>query len=322
MDTNELRDKWNSLNPVPDGGYRSLRLAPDCIPELYIGTDVHNVRCLILRLPSQISNDFRPIVKENLSLEYFKDSQQIILKLTSPAFADLFNDLIISLYNQVRNESSAKRSMEIMLDSFFRWSEFFDPGNPSRLSEQQVIGLIGELYFLQYEIENGESQNINNILNAWQGPFDRGHDFKFENRSVEVKTRYQHSNDIKISSEYQLQSEPGIPLDLVVISVASDSSGISLSSLCHQIRTQITSRVGDFAIFLKAIARKGLTNQTLSDYNHLKYRINAMAGYDCMNPSFPKITTDTKHRLITQVNYSLRITELDEFIKIQYPIDQ
>ena len=74
MTSVELKQKWSGLmeNPVTSG-FRSLRIAADCICELYLGVSKEGKRCLILSLPSNKHLSFKGIQKENLSIEYFKE---------------------------------------------------------------------------------------------------------------------------------------------------------------------------------------------------------------------------------------------------------
>jgi hypothetical protein len=320
MDVSELDNKWNSLRPDTQGTFKSLRLSADCIPELYIGLDANGIRCLILKLPAGHSINFASVIKQNLSIELFKESSWIILKLTNTVYKDLFNDLIISLYNKVKGLREVSEYTKILIDAFYRWNEFFEDSNSNRLSDEALMGIVGEMFYLLWEIQRNDPLKINEILSSWQGPFDKGQDFVFSNRNVEVKTKQENALDVRISSEFQLQAEIGKELSLVVVTVAIDSAGLSITDLTNRIRTLVIERLGDFSILLRAFHQKGLTIINLSDYNHFKVRFLQMIAYDCMHPEFPKITVDTKSPLINTVKYNIRISELGGFIIDRYDI--
>lgn len=320
MDVSELDNKWKSLRPDTQGAFKSLRLSADCIPEIYIGLDANGIRCLILKLPARHSINFASVIKQNLSIELFNETNWIILKLTNALYSDLFNDLIISLYNKVKSLREVSAYTKILIDAFYRWNEFFEDSNSNRLSDEALMGIIGEMFYLLWEIQVNDPLKINEVLSSWQGPFDKGQDFIFSNRNVEVKTKQQSTLDVRISSEFQLQAEIGKELRLVVATVAVDSDGVSITDLTNRIRTLVVERLGDFSILLRAFHQKGLTIVNLSEYNHLKLRFLQMIAYDCMHPEFPKITVDSKSPLINTVKYNIRISELDGFIIDRYDI--
>ena len=71
---------------------------------------------------------------------------------------------------------------------------------------------------------------VDDILLSWRGPFDEGHDFVFDFTDYEIKTIEKTKNNVRISSEFQLDSEKGKKIELVVISVEFDiDNGISFN---------------------------------------------------------------------------------------------
>ncbi|MBK9591013.1 MAG: PD-(D/E)XK motif protein [Crocinitomicaceae bacterium] len=45
------------------------------------------------------------------------------------------------------------------------------------------------MLFLKILVEQSNSSNINETLNSWKGPYDKGHDFELSVRDIEIKTR-------------------------------------------------------------------------------------------------------------------------------------
>ncbi len=314
MTITELEAKWDKLKPEHKDGFKSIRINSDCLPDLFIGLDINNIRCLILKLPSINDTDFQSIIKQNLSIELFRESQWIIIKLLNTSFSDLFNDLIMSLFNKIKNEVNSESYVRIFIEIFYKWSEFFIDNTLNRLSDITIQGIYGELLFLNEIISQKNSDSINEILLSWQGLYDRGHDFIFNDINIEVKTKEENNLDISISSEFQLEPEPGKPLKLVVVSILKNNSGSSLGQLLLSTRQLVVERLGDFTIVLKSLAQKGLTLKNIYEYEHLKFEHINIITYDCMNTSFPKIIRSGIPALINNVRYSVRITALKEFI--------
>ena len=127
MTSIELKQKWSGLseNPVTIG-FRSLRISADCICELYLAVSKEGRRCLILSLPSNKHLDFKGIQKENLSIEYFREKNLIVLQLNDSDFNDLFDDLILSLYHGIKNINQVDEYSNYFIQAFYRWSEFFE----------------------------------------------------------------------------------------------------------------------------------------------------------------------------------------------------
>lgn len=314
MTITELQTKWTGLKPESKGSFKSLRISSDCIPDLYIGVDHANVRCLILKLPTSHSLDFQSIIKQNLSIELFRETHWIILKLTNVVYSDLFNDLILSLYNKIEKLGSVKEYTTIFIETFYKWSEFFEDNSTNRLSEETIFGIFGELQFLKDVIEQKNTAFINDLLLSWRGPYDTGHDFIFLDQNVEVKTKEQSNVDIRISSEYQLEAEPNKPLTLAVINVLKNNNGISLHDIVMSIRQLIIERLGDFTIVLKGLAQKGLTLVNLSEYDNYRFTSVNIVSYDCTHEHFPKIINSQLSDFISSVKYNIRVNALDTFI--------
>jgi hypothetical protein len=314
MEIKELESKWSLLKPESTAGYKSIRISSDCIPDLFVGVDSKDGRCLILKLPINHNVDFKSIIKQNLSIELFIDTRWIVLRLLNLTFVDLFNELILSLYNKIKGIGEIKQYSSELLQSFYKWSEFFDEQPFDRLSEENIKGLFGEVLVLNQLLEESSSSYVNDILNSWKGPFDSGHDFVLNDKNLEVKTKDHLNIDVRISSEYQLKSEQQKELQLVVIDIISDNSGLSLNDLFQTSRKLIIEKYGDLTILIKTINRKGLNFQNLLEYSHYKYVPKSITYYSCMNPAFPKIINGEISDLISNVKYNIRINSLDSFI--------
>jgi hypothetical protein len=311
MDSLELEQKWRMLSPEAGN---ALRISGDCIPDFYIGLDSDNARCAILKLPRTYRAAFGSVVRENLSLEHFEGTGWIVLKLMSSVFRDVFNDLVISLYTRIRHSSDPRTYTQDFIDTFYKWSEFFRENSTAKLSDQALLGLIGELVYLLQKINAESVFPVNAMLDSWKGPYDTGHDFIFPDYNVEIKTKLSAAVDVHISSEFQLEAEPGKPLQLAVINVRDGSAGLTLSGLVGEIRRAVIARSGDFGIVLRALAQKGLSHSNLVDYDHYRITPETIEVYDCSHPQFPKISFSQLPEVIRAVKYSLRINMLESFV--------
>lgn len=316
MDIKELNSKWKNLSEKNEiKGYKALRISPDCIPDLFIGLNQEGKRCLILFLPEQSDIRFKGSEKENLTLEFHMEKNIIVIKLNDQNFFDLFNELLLSLYNRISNITTPQVYTQELIQTFYKWSEFFDDKKNSFLSNEEIKGLYGELLVLLGFLEETDSFKINSILRAWKGPYNKSNDFEFEEKNIEVKTKEVTKPDIKISSEYQLEQEFGKGLELIVVLVENDIvNGASISDLIIMIRNVIRRKYGEISIFLKAINQKGLSFKNATQYNNTRFKVLRQITYNCESDEFPKLIRSLLPDQIRNVRYNIRINTLESFI--------
>jgi hypothetical protein len=312
----ELKQKWSGLseNSVTSG-FRSLRITSECICELYLGVSKEGKRCLILSLPDNKHLDFKGIQKENLSIEYFREKNLIVLQLSDNDFNDLFDDLILSLYHGIKNISQVDEYSSHFIQAFFRWSEFFEDKKSDLLSEETIKGFMGELLALKLLITEPNRPEINFLLNSWTGPYDKGNDFELENKNIEVKTKSPFGIDVKISSEFQLEVSPGKGLELFVVSLLSDFIvGIHIRDLILEIKKLVQDSSGDNTILWKALSQKNITSKNVSKYDRYRFKPVNWISYNCADGNFPKLIRSNIPEEISVLKYTLRTNLLTSFI--------
>ncbi len=318
MTSNDLVNKWSNISPSSnERGFRLLRITSDCKPELSLGLDVKVQRCLVLSVQSDTAVQIRDIFRDNISLEYLLDDgiAYVVIRLMDAFFVDLFDDLIVSIYHTVSEITEESRQAAALIQAFHKWSEFFDRGNAARLTRAEIQGLLGELRVLQGLTEEITPSGINNLLSAWRGPYEKSADFILDDKDIEVKSMTSGRNEIRISSEYQLEADPGKALELIVIEVESNPQhGISLSGQVKIIRELVHAKLGDFSIVLTALKQKGLTVDNIGDYDNLRFIFVMKTIYDAGKGDFPKLTKSNTADAISGIRYNLRLSLISEHI--------
>lgn len=314
MNKEIIKNIWNKIIPSGAGEFEYKLLSKESVPQLNIGFNKKSQRCLILELPFDFDKSFQQFEKENLSLKYFKKEKCLCIILNDDFFKDLFDDLILSIYSKIYNISNTEEYSELFTRHFFKWSAFFENKKTDGLTRDQVKGLIGELFYLKNLLLNSELI-IDDILLSWRGPYDEGHDFVFEFTDYEIKTIESSKNNVRISSEFQLESEKGKELELVVILVKLENeNGLSLKSLINDIKTIVLDKFGDNSIFINALAQKGLTIGDLEQYEIYRYTPIEEISYDSNKENFPKLIRSSIPEEINKVNYNIRLNLIEEFI--------
>lgn len=314
MNKEIIENIWNKIIPTGEGEFEYKLLSKKSIPQLNIGFNKKRQRCLVLELPFDFDKAFQQFEKENLSLKYFNREKCLFIILNDDFFKDLFDDLILSIYTKIFNISNTSEYSELFTRHFFKWSAFFENKKTEGLSRDQVKGLIGELFYLKNLLINSEL-SVDELLISWRGPYDEGHDFVFEFTDYEIKTIESSKNNVRISSEFQLESEKGKELELVVIFVNPDNeNGLSLKSLINDIKIIVLDKLGDNSIFINALAQKGMAIGDLDQYEIYRYIPIEEISYDSSRENFPKLIRSSIQEEINKLNYNIRLNLIEEFI--------
>jgi hypothetical protein len=316
MDLDKLKAKWDNVLLFQDKkGYKALRISSECKSEFFIAVDAEENRCLLLFLPTNVQLKLNGTDKEKLQLTYIKAKDVILIKLNDIDFVDLFNDLIISLYSKIHKISDPNSYSKELISSFYKWVEFFDDKQNKKLGAEEIQGLFGELFVLKDNLIVTNNQNINSVLESWRGPYDNTNDFVLDKKNVEVKTKQESKSFVKISSEYQLDIEFDKGLELLVVSVVNDvSEGESIFDLLIKIIGLIRANQGDLAILYHALNQKGLTIDSVKEYNNHRFIVKKTTSYDCTKEDFPKLSISNIPEEITKLKYQLRTTALSDFL--------
>jgi hypothetical protein len=315
MTVTELEQRWSSLKYTGNSPYKSLLISPDCIPGLFVALDVKGFRHLILQVPSGISVHCPQMEIQNLSLQWHEQTRFIVIGLRNEHFLDLYNELVLSLYSKIKDERRPEKYTRDFIESFNKWAQFFDETFPVRLSDAEVKGILGELIALKYYLSTLTSIPTNDILTAWQGPYNRAQDFIFPSANVEVKAKDTDQAAVSISSEFQLQPATGKHLQLAIVEVLRNQEGINLSAIIKEVKAMIAQKGADLTIFLKSLAKVSLIGNTAALYDGLRWQPVSIAFYDCNdNSGFPKIMASEISDAINSVKYNLTVSLLENFI--------
>lgn len=316
MIASDLKSKWKQITDEGEfTDYKSLRISSECCSDIYISIDPDRRHCLILYLPKSYKIDFNPVKKEKLSIKLLRDKNYIVLTLYDPAYHDLFDMLIISLYNAIKDIPEVSIYSKTFVNTFHKWTQFFEEELLEKLSRNIVQGLFGELTVLKSLILKSTASNVNDVLVAWKGPYDHGHDFLLNDKDIEVKTKLDGKSTIRISSEHQFERTDGRDLELAVVAVDFDLvAGISIKTLVEDIKQIVENFLGDTSILLKAIRQKGLNFTNLQKYDNWRFKALNIITYDCLNSSFPKIVNSEIPPSISGVKYNINLKNLDEYI--------
>lgn len=319
MTGHELNKKWESISaPIGGGLYARQTISSSCKPDLMIGKTRNGSRCVLLKLKSKLKLEFQEEEKENLKTYYNSSTpdNDLVLELKDAFFENLFTDLVISLYETIKDIENEDQATKMFINTIRYWSDFLKSKRNDFLSDEVIQGLYGELVYLENLLHTSKSP-INEILQSWKGPYDANQDFHFIAKNVEVKTKLKNGNIINIASEHQLEPEVGKTLELAVVSIENlKKSGDTLKQIIDRIRDKAITEGGSITIISDALAEKKLNFANVVAYDHLQFKPDTIDVYDCGHKDFPKLIYSDLKNSIKDVKYKLILNSIDEKFKL------
>jgi hypothetical protein len=321
-----MSDPWFDILASGAEGEDSLkRVAAEHPLDFWWGRD-HSNRCLLVldylsprktpRFP-----DLSGISVETTRVEPGND--RIVLSLLDVEDRDIFlalcNDLLAATAKLDRSDSA--RGLEIVIARLGRWQQLFTKRR-NRLSFQEVIGLFGELVFLERCLL--ARLPVSSALAMWRGPYGDEQDFVVGGTIVEVKTQLASSDHaLLISSENQLDTTSA-PITIIhqVLGPAPPNAGnaLSLNALIEQLRARLANEDADaLAAFDAGLLAANYV--PLPVYDEPIWLLVRSDAYRVAE-GFPRITPAQLEAGVECVRYRVRLesclawrVDTDEFLK-------
>lgn len=296
----EIKNKVESI----DQHSQYIRVSADHPLELYLGKNENGDPTL------RYNGEFTPVKVTGTSLIEIKQVKtstynSILFAFTSIDNSTLFYHFCEDMITETENYQGKDGYKEIV-NRFNQWKKMFT-GNSKVLTENEVLGLIGELMFLKDK--SFKIYGISNGLNGWSGPESTHKDFSYKNEWFEIKSINTFKNSISISSLEQLDSE--LDGHLVVYSfekMSSSFSGITLNKLVAEI-SNIIQYDADRDLFFKKLKQAGYSyNEVYDDYVFNFSRVDSYL----VNADFPKIRAEDLPKGIAKVQYELLISMIEK----------
>lgn len=273
--------------------------------ELYIGKNDKGFPTLRYNgnfLPVKIVGNSVLEIKQVKTTNYYS----ILFSYTAKDNFSLFYNFCEDIINQTASYSGADGYLEIV-NRYNQWKKMFY-GNSKILSENEVLGLVGELLFLKdfcfqvYGVSNG--------LNGWSGPEPTHKDFSYKNEWYEIKSINSFRNTVSISSIEQLDSTIDGKLVVYLFEKMSPSfNGISLNALVGTISNMIQYET-DKDIFFEKLKQVGYSYNEV--YDNYVYNLIRVDKY-IVNSEFPKIKADDLSNGICKVQYEISLSLIEKF---------
>lgn len=184
---------------------------PEC--QILIGAAGQEIT---LRIPVSDKARPDPLRERELVLRTTKDGDQSYLELSTPN-PELFKDFYTFACLVVdRVQLEGVEPLRAINETIRAWAELIRPR--PRLTRENEIGLIGELWFLRYI---ADQLGWATAIGCWKGAESEEHDFGLPTVDVEIKTTVGETRQHLISSLTQMVPSPGRPLFLLSIQITA-----------------------------------------------------------------------------------------------------
>jgi len=323
MNPEELDRAWQSLT-TPDNA-QQLEAAPISGDDAWVAIDHEGQRHLLLRVPN--GTEAPPTVTRGLRVTVARHQ----VKGGEPAdYLDLvcLSDGLAVTFTAVAADIGAEAGPAIpeqrvsaVVSALGRWQWFWGV-EADRLSEQDALGLFGELWFL-YRWEGGGETAVE----AWTASTGSRHDFQWPERSVEVKATGRRADGAVVHRIQHLDQladpEQGVLYLFSLRVVRDELAHNTLPDIVDRVTESLTGNALAKEDFARKLGQRGYS-PAFRRHHETPYRILGEHMYT-VGPGFPRLTLDSfasgLPEGIGNVSYVLDMAACDEWLVSTRPED-
>ena len=283
---------------------------------VYVGsTGIPSRRYIIFEIPESEKGQFDAFVEPKgfsliLDDAIVKHSGFLscVMQASSCEDNDVFSVVVSDIIEEISVINDPETYVKSLRSRIEKWREFFRSGEQKRLSDESVVGLIGELTFIHQSLDAG----IEYVPDIWNGPIKAAQDFQGKRTAVEIKTVSANAlKSVHISSEIQLDDSNFDHLFLTVYRVErNDEKGLMLPDYIEQTADMMTgSRKNRF--YAKLICA-GYDPQKARDQYIKGYIVRERENYSIEN-GFPRIIRNILPKGVDEVKYRLDLQACNQY---------
>ncbi len=277
--------------------------------DLYFGVDANDLP--VLMLLSARSVEKLPRLK---SLEVSQNLRHdgkfaVLISLSTPDLLHPFCSVCDDLIESLRSFTPPGAEAPYLLNRLEKWRRLLETTRKG-LSQPQLLGLMGELLFLERLIAQIGPASA---MTAWLGPGGAPQDFQTGGQLYEIKVCPIGAHIVVISSLEQLHTA-NTPTTLVVFSIGASSveqsGAFTPNGIVSRIRHSLANDSAASSNFELKLAELGFDEtQPECEEGFLVDTVRAFAVRD----SFPRLTPASVPRGIPSATYSLDLDRCAEF---------
>lgn len=310
---NELKTSWKSLSTLADqSGWRGMKLASTTSTAFHAAikfpTKEKAVWFEFSGAIEKIEN--QPPSSSGFSVELTKkNSAQVrfaVSKLEEGPL-DVFETMVMDLWDQTSKfQGTSAAAVTHFLARIRSWQDFMKLGSQT-LSEEEELGLWGELLVLQTMVEKFPEKELL-LVNSWVGPLKKDQDFRIAKGAFEVKTSSSPLRFvIKAASSKQFDASEFSLLALGAVKVSVNAKGKTLPALVDSALSILT--INESKNCLKnSLLAAGYIDTQRQHYSR-SFLLSNLTFYK-VDDSFPKLPTEKLDPAIVKITYEIDLALL------------
>ncbi len=279
--------------------------------DLYLGYNEFGQKTLAL-IVDEVEMNFLSTKLIEVKIASRHDSKKAVqFSLKDDTETDIFYRFCEDIYESTKNVK-VDDSIKIINNRWHRWINMFKNPHSLIMGEQEIRGLIGELVFLRDYMF--DVYTIEKSIEAWMGPSNSHKDIEIDNTWYEIKTCYQSSKSVMISSVEQLDSN--IDGHLCIIELENSNKYVMGSLNLNQLIDQIANLISNEEVHRKFLQKLADVGYFYSDeYNKYIYFPKNINRY-LVNNKFPRLKKEQLPKEIATASYELLIPNLRKFLEV------
>lgn len=232
------------------------------------------------------------------------------LILSDPAYEAVFDILCTDVAALAAVPARRGEALRSWVRQLHVWQDFMARHGPGGMTEEEVIGLIGELLIIRDHLQ--PLMSIRAVLDTWAGPDTQPNDFGLPGGFLEVKaTTRQAPAVIPISNAEQLDDRRGT-IVLAHVHLRPDPGGVKLPELAGAVRTVVREEAPDrVARFEGQLRDAGYLEAQAGLYDR-SYALDHVDFYR-VSGEFPRLTPADLRTGIDSCRYTIRVSACAPF---------
>ena len=299
----------NKLLAIFSQGFQSgafIRVGENRELSLFVGKDEKGNYAFDFRgsyLPVKIAQS------DVITVQQGKSGENYILRfsLSNNELLEYFCTFCQDLLDSTESIKNDEEAYKTLSSRYFSWKKLFRP-NKGVMNDNEVMGLIGELLFLQdYMIPQ---YGVEIALDSWMGPEKTHKDYSTENSWYEIKAISAGKDFVKISSLEQLDSDDeGILAVYCLEKMSPTFSGIKLNTLVQSLMSKMRTPLNR-ETFMSKLSLYGYDFSP--EYDNYVFTNVGFSMYG-VGKDFPRICKKNVPNAINKIQYEIYLSELEEY---------
>jgi hypothetical protein len=309
---------WDELTISEENSFTIRRITEELCADLYIARDYEGAFCVLIQHSEDLRKlflkhrvDLRAIDLDYRHLDTGKSTFILLLKLKDDQLLDYFDQFIWFVLQGLKHCRNEKDLVGGILAKLKIWKKFLSSSREGKLTEEQIRGLLAEMYLLDqlFELFPHEYEKI---LHGWYGPQRLQHDFLYNDMAIEVKSvSSTDKRHIRISSLSQLDSTVSrllLSVYAVIRSPENIKEKFNLNTLSQKIMAKLDFHERDI------FERKLIECNYIPDsfYDGYNYIIRPINNYE-VKGGFPRLHSGLIPLGISNVTYDLDLNIIDSY---------